>query len=179
MALNSAVKRYAVVGLRSALGGQQQVAAASSLSKIGNREVVGFGLNGTPSYIDRVDIPMPAIRFKENTPDVMALREKEKGDWSKLTLEEKKALYRASFCQTFAEVKAPTGEWKSILGISLLASSLAIWLFLFMKATVYEPIPDTFSQEKMEAQLKRMIDLRANPVQGTSSHWDYEKGDWK
>lgn len=31
----------------------------------------------------------------------------------------------------------------------------------------------------MQAQLKRMIDLRANPVQGISSQWDYEKGDWK
>lgn len=48
----------------------QQLAAASTLSKIGNREVVGFGLNGEPSYIDRVDFPMPAIRFKESTPDI-------------------------------------------------------------------------------------------------------------
>ena len=40
------------------------------------------------------------------------LREKEKGDWKKLTVEEKKTLYRASFCQTFAEMEAPTGDWK-------------------------------------------------------------------
>ncbi|TOF75042.1 hypothetical protein CGJ15_27115, partial [Vibrio parahaemolyticus] len=70
---------------------RQQTAAASTVSKIGNRDVVGFGMNGTPSYIDRVDFPMPAIRFKENTPDIQALREKEKEDWKKLTLEEKKA----------------------------------------------------------------------------------------
>lgn len=155
------------------------MAAASTLSKIGNREVVGFGFNGQPSYIDRVDIPMPAVRFKENTPDVMALREKEKDDWNKLTLEEKKALYRASFCQTFAEMKAPTGEWKSVVGISLIGSSIAIWIYLLMKIYVYDETPDTLSQEKMEAQLKRMIDLRANPVEGISSNWDYEKGDWK
>lgn len=65
------MKRYAVVTLRNALMGQQQVAAASTVSKIGNREVVGFGFNGTANYIDRVDIPMPAIRFKENTPDIV------------------------------------------------------------------------------------------------------------
>lgn len=39
--------------------------------RIGNREVVGYGYNGEPTYLDRVDFPMPAIRWKENTPDVM------------------------------------------------------------------------------------------------------------
>ncbi|KAK8388191.1 hypothetical protein O3P69_020224 [Scylla paramamosain] len=174
-----ALRQCATMALRNGLGGRQQVAAASSLAKIGNRDVVGFGVNGAPNYYDRVDFPMPAIRFKENTPDIMALREKEKGDWNKLTVEEKKALYRASFCQTFAEMKAPTGEWKSVLGISLIASSIAIWIYLLMKVYVYDAIPDTLSPEKKEAQLKRMIDLRANPIHGVSSKWDYEKGDWK
>lgn len=44
---------------------------ADSVSKIGNRDVVGHGWNGEPIYFDRVDYPMPAIRFKENTPDVL------------------------------------------------------------------------------------------------------------
>lgn len=37
---------------------------------IGNREIVGFGMNGQPNYIDRVDFPLPAIRYKEVTPDI-------------------------------------------------------------------------------------------------------------
>jgi len=37
---------------------------------IGKREVVGFGMNGQPSYLDRVDFPMPAIRYKEVTPEI-------------------------------------------------------------------------------------------------------------
>lgn len=45
--------------------------------------------------------------------------------------------------------------------------------------SVYSPIPETFGEEQQAAQLKRMIDLRANPVQGTASQWDYNKGDWK
>ena len=44
---------------------------AEKLEKIGNRDVVGFGWNGEPTYYDRPDFPMPAIRFKENTPDVL------------------------------------------------------------------------------------------------------------
>lgn len=155
------------------------MAAASTLSRIGTREVVGFGFNGSKSYVDRVDFPMPAIRFKEDTPDIKALREKERGDWSKMTLEEKKALYRASFCQTFAEMKAPSGEWKYILGVCLIGSSLAVWVYLWMKLFVYNEVPDTLSPEKQAAQLQRIIDLRMNPIQGISSNWDYEKGDWK
>ncbi|XP_066951434.1 cytochrome c oxidase subunit 4 isoform 1, mitochondrial-like [Macrobrachium rosenbergii] len=180
MALNSVARQAFTITLQNVL--RQQAAAASSapaVSKIGAREVVGFGFNGSKCYVDRVDFPMPAIRFKENTPDVQALREKEKGDWSKLTIEEKKALYRASFCQTFAEMKAPNGEWKSVMGAALIASSLAVWLYLWMKLFVYSPMPDTFTPEKQAAQLQRMIDLRGNPVEGISSHWDYEKGDWK
>ncbi len=61
------------------------------------------------------------------------LKEKEKGDWKKLTIEEKKALYRASFCQTFSEMKAPTGEWKSIVGLSLAFASLSLWVYMWMK----------------------------------------------
>jgi cytochrome c oxidase subunit 4 len=47
-----------------------QKACVHGRSRIGSREVVGFGFNGQCSYQDRVDFPMPAIRFKENTPDL-------------------------------------------------------------------------------------------------------------
>jgi cytochrome c oxidase subunit 4 len=64
---------------------------------------------------------------------LQVLREKEKGDWRKLTLEEKKALYRASFCMTFSEINAPTGEWKSIIGLACVFVSIAIWLIILEK----------------------------------------------
>ncbi|KAK2583001.1 hypothetical protein KPH14_009046 [Odynerus spinipes] len=136
---------------------------------VGNRDVVGPGYNGTPSYIDRTDFPMPAIRFRANTPDVLALREKEKGDWKKLSIDEKKALYRASFCLTFAEMEAPTGEWKSIIGISLFLSSLAVWYYMFCKLYVYPPLPVSFDEERRLAQLDRILALEMNPITGISS----------
>lgn len=148
---------------------------------IGSREVVGFGFNGEPSYIDRPDYPMPAIRWKESTPEVMVLREKEKGDWRKLTKDEKKQLYRASFRQTFAEFLASTGEWKSIVGWSLMVFSSALWLFMFMRYAIYghTTLPPTFDEEHQQAQLRRIIDLQMNPITGISSKWDYDKDDWK
>lgn len=45
----------------------------SYTEKIGKREIVGYGCNGLPVYIDRTDYPMPAIRFKEDTPEILVL----------------------------------------------------------------------------------------------------------
>lgn len=39
---------------------------------IGNREIVGFGVNGTPCYADLPSLPMPAIRYMEPTSEIMA-----------------------------------------------------------------------------------------------------------
>lgn len=148
--------------------------------RIAGREVVGFGYNGEQNYDDRVDFPLPAIRFRAVTPDIKALREKEKGDWHKLTVEEKKQLYRASFCQTFAEINAPTGEWKSTLGCALGLASIALWFFMGLRLFVYDrELPPTLSEERQQAQLQRMLDLQVNPVEGISSKWDYEKNEWK
>lgn len=146
---------------------------------IGDRDIVGYGMNGEPSYLDKLDFPMPAIRFKENTPEVQALREKEKGDWKALSMEDKKALYRASFRQTFAELKAPTGEWKPIFAGTLTAISLALWLFMWVKYYVYPPLPPSFSAENRAQVLQRMIDLRVNPIEGLASKYDYENNRWK
>jgi cytochrome c oxidase subunit 4 len=44
---------------------------------------------------------------------------------------------------------------------------------------VYKELPPSFSEERKKAQLKRMIDMRVNPIEGISSKYDYEKGEWK
>ncbi|XP_058805015.1 cytochrome c oxidase subunit 4 isoform 1, mitochondrial-like [Phymastichus coffea] len=135
-------------------------------NKIGNREVVGPGINQEPTYIDVTDFPMPAIRYKEITPDIQALKEKEKGDWKKLSIDEKKLLYRASFRQTFAEIEAPTGEWKSVLGITCLGVTVSIWFYVWLKKYVYAPLPESFSEENQLAQLERMRLLDNQPISG-------------
>lgn len=53
--------------------GRQQMQARSYYTvnkKHGDREVVGYGYNGEPNYSDMCDFPMPAIRYKEVTPDI-------------------------------------------------------------------------------------------------------------
>ncbi|KAL3859498.1 hypothetical protein ACJMK2_009717 [Sinanodonta woodiana] len=170
-------KQIAVEGL----GGKDVAVEGASAyeHKIGKREIVGYGFNGLPNYMDRADFPFPAIRFREETPEIQKLREKEKGDWKKLTLEEKKALYRASFCQTFAELNAPTGEWRTILAGTLLGLTLTVWLMIYMKQFVYPPLPHTINREYQVQELQRMIAQGQGPIEGISSKYDFEKGDWK
>jgi len=147
---------------------------------IGSREVVGFGMNGEENYIDNVNAPFPAIRFKEETPEIAKIKVKEAGDWKKMTLEEKKALYRHSFCQTLTELHEPTGEWKKIFGIGFFFTSLAIWGVIWLKMFVYDmPLRTITDEEHVKAQIRRMIDMRVNQVQGFSSNYDYEKNEWK
>ena len=67
----------------------------------GSRDIVGYGSNGNAIYWDQPGFPCPAIRFKEATPEVLQLQEKEKGDWKALSVEEKKAC-KLAFCYLIA-----------------------------------------------------------------------------
>ncbi|OXU20130.1 hypothetical protein TSAR_003374 [Trichomalopsis sarcophagae] len=133
---------------------------------IGNREIVCHGMNGNPTYIDSWDYPFPAIRYRECTPELMALREKERGDWRKLTIGEKKCLYRASFRQTFSELQAPNSDWKCIIGVVLMGISLSFWLHLFIHHKVQVKWPESFSTENRIAQYYRQVDLNMQPFSG-------------
>ena len=62
--------------------------------------------------------------------DFQAVREKEKGDWKKMTLEEKKQLYRASFANTLEEITAPYGLWKYLLGALACGIGITSWIYM-------------------------------------------------
>ncbi|KAJ6221229.1 hypothetical protein RDWZM_007041 [Blomia tropicalis] len=137
----------------------QQTALMHGRSLIGSREVVGHGFN--------------------ETDEIKKLREKEKGDWNKLSLEEKKKLYRHSFCLTLSEVDAPTGEWKIHLSIVMYTVSMALLFFILARKYFYGPLPASMSLEGKQAQRDLEIKYKTNPIFGLASKFDYEKGDWK
>ena len=148
--------------------------------RIGNREIVGYGLKGKPEYFDLVMFPCPSIRWEADTPAIAALRNKEKGDWKQLSVEEKKQLYRASFRQTFAEFTAPSGLWKWAVGWTLVALAGLILGYDGWRRIVYNfDRPDSFSEEKLKKQMQFHIAARQGPMRDLASKWDYETGTWK
>ncbi|XP_068159405.1 cytochrome c oxidase subunit 4 isoform 1, mitochondrial [Drosophila tropicalis] len=177
--------------LRSSLcrSGGPAVVAAGSIQRqthhdgtrlmSGDREVVGYGINGSPIYIDCVEFPFPAIRYREVTPELCAVREKELGDWKNLSLEEKKSLYRHSFCQTYSEFQHFTPEWKLVLGIGFWSIAIGIMMTILYNTKIYDPLPETYDEDRRQAQLRRIIQLQIQPITGISSKWCYHTNKWK
>ncbi|XP_072315868.1 cytochrome c oxidase subunit 4 isoform 2, mitochondrial isoform X2 [Eucyclogobius newberryi] len=133
-----------------------------------------------PMYWDRTDVPLPDKRFKDElSAGDKSLKEKEKGSWKHLSNDEKIALYRLSFHQTYAEMHRPSSEWKTVLGGVFIFLGFTGLVVIWQNIYVYPPRPHTFEPEWQQKQLQRMLDMRINPVEGFAAKWDYEKGQWK
>jgi len=149
--------------------------------KIGAREIVGYGIRGDGTYEDHLAFPGCAIRFQEPSSANAEIREKEKGDWKVMSIDEKKALYRYSFCQTYSEMNADrnTGEWKKDVGNTIALFGVCCLGWIWMKYFFSPPLD--YKEEPAFRKLlqRRMLDEYYNPIFGTSHDWDYEKLCWK
>ncbi|KAL4235077.1 oxidoreductase [Mactra antiquata] len=144
---------------------------------LGNRDIVGPSYGTSYDYLDCPDLPMPAVRWGANTPEVLQLREKETGDWKNLSLEEKKQLYRNSYRQTFAEIEAPTGEWKRILYIFCYITAAATVYLIYYANTV--PRPSTLNKDHQQEMVATMLMRNNGPITGLASKYDFENNQWK
>lgn len=154
-------------------------AQLTSFPQVGRREWVGHGRSGMPNYFDCLMFPYPAIRFREWDSAYEALRQKEKGDWKNLSMEDKKQLYRHSFRYTFSELQAPTGRWKLSIGMAMLVFSGASLTLLFIKKVFAPAFPKSHEEEWMLRSMWKQVMIGFNPVQGVGSKWDYENNRWK
>ncbi|XP_029448517.1 cytochrome c oxidase subunit 4 isoform 1, mitochondrial-like isoform X1 [Rhinatrema bivittatum] len=133
-----------------------------------------------PMYCERREMPLPDAPFvTQLTPEQKALKAKESGPWTQLTKEEKIALYRISFNRSYEEMKKGSREWKTVVGGVLYFLGFSGLLLWWQRVYVYGPVPHTLSEEWIAMQTKKMLDMRVNQVSGFSSHWDYQKNEWK
>ncbi|XP_051947252.1 cytochrome c oxidase subunit 4 isoform 2, mitochondrial [Xyrauchen texanus] len=133
-----------------------------------------------PMYWDRLDTPLPDRPYQDTLSAAdKSLKQKEKGPWNYLTKEEKIALYRLMFKETYAEMKKPSSEWKTVVGGIFFFIGFTGLVVLWQRLYVYPPHPRTLDDEWKAMQVKRMLDMRVNPVESFSAKWDYEKGQWK
>ncbi|XP_030624572.1 cytochrome c oxidase subunit 4 isoform 2, mitochondrial [Chanos chanos] len=133
-----------------------------------------------PMYWDRLDTPLPDKPYQDTlTAADKSLKQKEMGPWTNLSKEEKLALYRLMFKATYAEMRKPSSEWKTVMGGIFFFIGVTGLVVLWQRFYMYPPHPQTLDDEWKAKQVKRMLDMRINPVEGFSSNWDYEKGHWK
>ncbi|XP_037122136.1 cytochrome c oxidase subunit 4 isoform 2, mitochondrial [Syngnathus acus] len=154
--------------------------SSATVARHGHGEVSQAADMSKPMYCDRVDTPLPDKAYKDELSAAdKSLKQKEKGPWNQLTKEEKIALYRLMFRQTYPEMKKTTDEWKTVMGGVFIFLGLTGLVVLWQSIYVYPPRPRTFDSEWQAKQIQRMLDMRMNPVEGLSAKWDYEKGQWK
>ncbi|XP_054835717.1 cytochrome c oxidase subunit 4 isoform 1, mitochondrial isoform X2 [Eublepharis macularius] len=133
-----------------------------------------------PQYYENRNHPLPDTPYrKELDTSQKSLKEKEKGSWKQLSNEEKLALYRLKFHHSFAEMTKPTNEWKTVLGGMFIIFGLTGLVVLWQRIYVFPPKPHTLEDDWKAMQVKRMLDMHINPVQGFSAKWDYDKNEWK
>jgi dipeptide/tripeptide permease len=57
-----------------------------------------------------------------------------------------------------------TGEWKVMFGICFTGLAISLWLWMFCKTYVYNPIPNTFTEDFKQNNLRMAIATRKDPV---------------
>ncbi|KZZ94889.1 cytochrome c oxidase polypeptide V precursor [Moelleriella libera RCEF 2490] len=105
----------------------------------------------------------------------MALRDRMKGNWNELTLQEKKAAYWIAFGPHGPRAVDPPGTNARIAwGVAVgLAASFAIFAAIRSAA---KPEPHTMSQEYQEASNELLIQQKADPITGITSEGYQGKG---
>merc|ERR1719211_134677 len=107
-------------------------------------------------------------------------------DWKKLTVEEKKELYRTTFCNTLAEINEPIHHQGRTFGEGLWLTVLIIYGYVGFYVWLYrgdrgKAPPDSpwNDDDWLAANVQKMLDMENQPITGIASCWDYERGGWK
>ncbi|XP_034044964.1 cytochrome c oxidase subunit 4 isoform 1, mitochondrial [Thalassophryne amazonica] len=111
-----------------------------------------------PTNFDRQENPVADITYLRNlSPEQKSLKQKEKGSWVLLSNEEKLALYRISFKQSYAEMNQGASRRKSVLTWGLIFISFTALMSFWQKKD---------DPEHKKQELQSVLDVRIKADKG-------------
>lgn len=119
-------------------------------------------------------------RLNFTTPQLKALKNKEMGDWKKLSEDEVLQLYRGTFRYSIAEIFQSTDGWKTVFGATLWLLALSLFMHWVVHIYCLPPYHDGLTNpETIQKIVKRHLQEHQGAISGVSSRWDYENNRWK
>ncbi|KAK3392616.1 cytochrome c oxidase subunit IV family [Sordaria brevicollis] len=105
----------------------------------------------------------------------MALRDRMKGNWAELTLNEKKAAYYIAFGNHGPRALPPPGENKKVFAYTAAGVLLSFVIFATMRSFA-KPAPPTMTKEWQEATNEFLKAQKSDPLTGLTSEGYNGKG---
>ncbi|KAK4190283.1 cytochrome c oxidase subunit IV family [Podospora australis] len=116
-----------------------------------------------------------AIPPQEQAELWMALRDRMKGNWAELTLQEKKAAYWIAFGAHGPRSEPPKDENKKVVLYTFIGLGVSFAIFATMRAFA-KPAPSTMTKEWQEATNEYLKSQNSDPLTGISSEGYSGKG---
>jgi len=114
------------------------------------------------------------------TGEMLAIKEKEAGDWKNMTVDEQMSLYNSYFNLSMADMVRGSDRWKSVFGFTLVLVGMTFLAQVFLNTFITNrEIPYTLQEEYVAAATKKLIQAHDGPLTGYSAMWDYENNCWK
>ncbi|MCJ1307167.1 Cytochrome c oxidase subunit 5A [Agyrium rufum] len=171
--------------LPSAAAPRSRCLATATLSKLGGERLQPYSSQQQQRLASTHAISNPTLasiekRYENMPPQEqaeiwMALRDRMKGDWHELTLQEKKASYWIAFGPHGPRKTAPPGENWKVFYWTVAASSLSVLIFFTIRQFARGP-PGTMTQEYQEMTNEYLRNQSAEPLTGISSEGYEGKG---
>ncbi|KAK7921309.1 cytochrome c oxidase polypeptide 5 [Apiospora marii] len=98
----------------------------------------------------------------------MALRDRMKGNWAELTVQEKKAAYWIAFGAHGPRAAPPADEGRKVLLYTLIGVGASLAIFSTMRMFA-KPAPSTMTKEYQEASNEYLKGQNAEPLTGVSA----------
>jgi hypothetical protein len=153
---SSAIARAAVRAAPLAANGSSAAATSSALVHPRNPSLQQAFAGGLPKA-------QQPIVVDDKSPDVLKLKEKEKGEWASLTKEEKIRLYRATFGETWFEAEADKIDNRRVFVRVCGLITTAIWTFFTLKYFFGRNGSVHLTKEWQEKKKERMIEHNMEP----------------